>query len=288
MLAFCCKQRVETLMNDSFGIHCAFIAAITAASSASPFATSVLSYDEGIGAVAGFTDSNTALGSAERFTGEGVFPSGVTPFNPAFGTDELVSVGAGGHLTLGFDRAITNDGSHAFGVDFIVFSNAGFIDTTWTDADPTNDGTGFTGSNPFIFGSGGAATIQVSVDGTEWITATTTMLDLFPTLGYSDYSEPSPLAEGLIESDFTQAMDPALSASDFANMSFAQLRDAYNGSGGGIGIDIASTGLSTANYVRFLNESGQAFEIDAVAVVPAPGALIALGMFGLIARRQRN
>lgn len=276
-------------MRDSIGIHCAFIAAFAAASSASPFATSILSYDEGIGAVAGFTDSTTALGSAERFTGEGAFPSGVTPFNPAFGTDELVSIGAGGHLSLGFDRAITNDASHAFSVDFIVFSNAGFVDTTWTDADPTNDGTGFTGENPFIFGAGGAATIQVSVDGTNWITATTTVLDLFPTLGYSDYMGPSPVAPGVAETDFTQALDPTLSASDFANMSFAQLRDAYNGSGGGIGIDIASTGLTSANYVRFLNESGQAFEIDAVAVVPTPSGLLAFGMLGLAAtRRKRN
>lgn len=275
-------------MCDSFGIHCAFIAAIAATSSASPFATSVLSYDEGIGAVAGFTDSNTALGSAERFTGEGVFPSGVTPFNPAFGTDELVSIGAGGHLSLGFDRAITNNASNAFGVDFIVFSNAGFVDTTWTDADPNNDGTGFTGDSPFIFGAGGAATIQVSVDGTNWITATTTVLDLFPTLGYSDYMGPSPAAPGAVETDFTQALNPTLTASDFANMSFSEIRDFYNGSGGGVGIDIASTGLTSANYVRFLNESGQAFEIDAVAVVPAPSGLLALSMLGLASTRRKR
>lgn len=264
------------------------LALTTTIASASPYASSVLSYDQGSNAVAGYTTASTALGSAERFTGEGIFPGGVTPFNPAFGTDEIVSVGAGGHLALGFETAITNSASHAFGVDLIIFSNAGFADTTWTDADPNNDGTGFTGANPFIFGAGGAATIQVSSDGMNWITATTITLDLFPTLGYADYTSPTPAAAGSIESDFTKALDPTLTAADFANMTFEQVRDAYDGSGGGIGIDIASTGLESANFVRFLNESGSAFEIDAVAVVPAPGTIAMLCVSGLLASRRRR
>lgn len=275
-------------MKVFIGINNVLIAAIAANASASPFATSVLSHDAGTNPVAGYADPSTALGSAERFTGEGIFPSGVTPFNPAWGTDELVSIGSGGHLALGFDTQITNNASHAFGVDLIVFSNAGFNDTTWTDADPNNDGTGFTGPNPFIFGSGGAATVQVSNDGFNWITATITTLDLFPTLGYRDYTDATPSAPGSIEADFTQALDPALTSADFANMSFTDIRDFYNGSGGGIGIDIASTGLASASFVRFLNESNEAFEIDAVAVVPAPGSLLALSIVGLgMTRRKR-
>ena len=67
---------------------CAVVVGAFLSSSASAdfFATSVLSYDAGSNAAAGYTNASTALGSAERFTGEGVFPSGVTPFNPAFGT----------------------------------------------------------------------------------------------------------------------------------------------------------------------------------------------------------
>ncbi len=275
-------------MRVSIGINSVLVAAIATTASASSFATSVLSYDAGSNAVAGYSDASTALGSAERFTGEGIFPSGVTPFNPAWGTDELVSVGSGGHLSLGFNTAITNNAAHAFGVDLIIFSNAGFADTTWTDADPSNDGTGFTGSNPFIFGSGGAATVQVSADGINWITATTTTLDLFPTLGYSDFVDATPFSPGSVESDFTLALDPSLTALDFADMSFTDLRDFYNGSGGGVGIDIASTGLSSASFVRFVNNSGEAFEIDAVAVVPAPGALMIGSMFGLGMTRRRR
>tara|TARA_R110002072_G_scaffold150953_1_gene299711 strand:+ start:55701 stop:56549 length:849 start_codon:yes stop_codon:yes gene_type:complete len=255
---------------------------------AGPFASSVLDYDQGTNAAAGYTDASTALGAAERFTGEGVFPGGVTPFNPAFGTDELVSIGSGGHLDLGFDTAITNSASHAYGIDLIVFSNAGFVDSSWSDADSTNDGSGLTGANPFIFGAGGAATVQVSSDGLNWITAAVTTLDLFPTLGYSDFGVPTPGSLGSIESDFTQAMDPSLGLSDFANLNFDQLVGLYNGSGGGVGIDISSTGLESASFVRFLNESDSAFEIDAVVAVPAPGALALLSLGGICATRRRR
>lgn len=269
-------------------IMSAMIAGATSIVFANPFATSVLSYEAGSNAAVGYTDFNAALGSAERFTGEGIFPSGVTPFNPAFGTDELVSVGSGGHLTLGFDTTITNGASHAFGIDLIVFSNSGFIDTSWSDADPNNDGTGVVGTNPFIFGAGGNATVQVSQNGTNWFTAAITSFDLLPTLGYSDFDVPSPGAIGNIETDFTRAMDPTLTLNDFANLSFAQIIALYNGSGGGIGIDIASSGLQSANFVRFLNESDSAFEIDAIAVVPAPGTLALLSIgFASIPRRRR-
>ena len=255
---------------------------------ASPFATSVESYDPGSNATFGYTDPSTAIGSPERFTGEGVFPSGVTPFNPAFGSDEIVSVGAGGHLALGFDRAITNSASNAFGIDFIVFSNAGFLDASYSDSDDTNDGSGLTGANPFLFGAGGAATIQVSVDGSNWISVTTTTLDLFPTLGYQDYDVSTPFAPGSIETDFTQAIDPSITLGDLANLTYDELRAIYGSSGGGIGIDIDSTGLESVNYVRFLNESDTAFEIDAVSVVPAPSALTLLSITVLGATRRRR
>ena len=71
-------------------------------------------------------------------------------------------------------------------------------------------------------------------------------------------------------------------------MSFAEIVALYDGSGGGIGIDIAGSGLETASYVRFLNNSGEAFEIDAVAIVPAPGALFMLGLGGIFATPRRR
>jgi len=264
------------------------LAATTGIALANPFASTLISYDAGSNPTVGYSDALTALGSPERFTGEGIFPGGVTPFNPSWGTDELVSIGSGGHLTLGFDAEITNSASNAFGIDLIVFSNSGFIDTSWSDADPSNDGSGLVGPNPSIFGAGGEATIQISSDGSSWHTASITALDLFPTLGYSDFDLPTPGSIGLIESNFTQAMDPSILLSDFADLSFVDLVSLYNGSGGGIGIDIASTGLDSASFVRFLNESGQAFEVDGVAVVPSPSAFLLLTFGSLAASRRRR
>jgi hypothetical protein len=50
----------------------------------SPFASSVVSYVAGSGAASGFTNPTVALGSPERFSGEGLLPQCVTPFQPAF------------------------------------------------------------------------------------------------------------------------------------------------------------------------------------------------------------
>lgn len=266
-----------------------FLALTGATAVASPFATQVLSYEAGTNANASYTTASNALGSAARMTGFGNFISGVTPFNPAFATDQLVSVGSGGHLTLGFDRDITNNASHRFGVDLIIFSNAFFVDQSFFDADPTNDGTGILGPNPAIFGSNGVASVYVSADGQDWRLASITSLNLFPTLGYADFTATTPDAPGSVPTDFTRAMDPALTLAALADLSFAELIALYDGSGGGVGIDIAGTGLETARFVRIENNSNSAFIIDAVAVVPAPGALALLTVgLGLTARRRRN
>ena len=73
---------------------------------ASPWGFAVVSYDPGLGAAPGYQNPATALGAPERFTGEGVFPGAVTMFNSAFGTDEIVSIGEGGHLTVRFDQPV--------------------------------------------------------------------------------------------------------------------------------------------------------------------------------------
>lgn len=260
----------------------------SAAAVASPFATEVISYNAGANANASYTDPTSALGSAARMTGGGNFFSGVTPFNPAFNTDQLVSIGSGGHLTLGFDRAITNNPNHRFGVDLILFGNAFFVDQSFFDGDPSTDGSGILGPNPSMFASNGVADVYVSADGVDWRLASTTRVDLFPTLGYTDFTETTPLSPGSIPTDFTRAMNPNLQLSDLADLTFAQLIDLYDGSGGGIGIDISGTGLEFAHFVRIENNSDFAFNIDAVSVVPAPGAGAVLGLGLLAAARRRR
>ena len=71
---------------------------------ADSWADQIITYDPGDGAQEGYTDPSMALGSPERYTGEGTaWPGAVTPFNPAWLTTEVVSLGEGGHLTVLFD-----------------------------------------------------------------------------------------------------------------------------------------------------------------------------------------
>src|SRR5688572_14673803 len=87
---------------------------------AAGFADNFSEYLPGSGFSAGFTNAASALGEPSRFTG-GQFPCAVDPFSPAYLPEQLVSIGAGGSLTLHFDAGIPNDPSNPFGLDFIVF-----------------------------------------------------------------------------------------------------------------------------------------------------------------------
>ena len=86
-----------------------------------PFADEVIAYDQGANPAPGYTDPATALCSPQRFTGEGVFPSVVSPFSPPFGIDEIVSVGAGGHLIVRFDAPVTDDPVNPYGIDLLIY-----------------------------------------------------------------------------------------------------------------------------------------------------------------------
>ncbi len=249
---------------------------------ASPFAADVVDYDAGLNPTAGFTDADTALGSPERFTGElSPFPGIVSPFNPAFGSDEIVSIGAGGFLEVRFDQAIRDDAGNPFGIDFLIFGNAGFLDAGFPN--------GVIGDPPSMFGVGGDATVQVSQNGLDWVTIETRMLDLMPTMGYSD-SGAFDLVPGTIETDFTRPVDPSVVLGDLAGKSLTQLVDLYSGSGGGIGFDLSGTGLEEVLYIRVLNESALAFEIDAFAdvSVPSPGGVAFLAPPGVLLLRRRR
>src|SRR5690348_9508853 len=78
------------------------------------FANAVISYDHGTGFAANFTNSNAALGAPAS-------GSSVTPFAPPFSTSQIVSVGAGGSLTLQLSAPIVNNPANPFGVDLLIF-----------------------------------------------------------------------------------------------------------------------------------------------------------------------
>src|SRR5690349_20989451 len=116
---------------------------------AGPFADAVVSYQPGTGFAPRFTNPRTALGEPSRIN-----PFGETtdPFDPPYGTNQIVSIGAGGHLVVQFHEPIRNDPHNIQGLDFIVFGNAGFIITN--DFDPsTFNWIGVPATDGSLFGS---------------------------------------------------------------------------------------------------------------------------------------
>lgn len=243
------------------------------------FATSVVSYTPGANANPSYLDPAAALGEPSRFTGVALgFPGAVTPFNPAFDPGQLVSIGGGGSLTLGFAQPITDDPANPFGLDLLIFSNAFFVDTAFPG--------GVAGA---LFGSSPQATIEVSADGVTFVPITSAApVGRFPTLGYLDLAGPYETSPGTALTNFNLPVDPSLNPT---GLTFTQLVAAYNGSGGGRGIDLSGSGLSSVSYVRITNATGAAaISIDAVAdVIPSPATLALLAPLAFLhARRRRS
>ena len=61
------------------------------------------------------------------------FGEATDPFDPPYGTNQIVSIGAGGSLVLAFHNPILNHPNNLFGYDFILFGNTGFIITNEFD-----------------------------------------------------------------------------------------------------------------------------------------------------------
>ncbi len=248
-------------------------AATESACGSADFASHVVSYSAGTGADPTYADPAAALGSPTRFTGvQFGYPGAVTPFNPPFDPGEIVSIGRGGSLVVSFDQAITNDATHRFGIDFLIFSNAFFIDNSY----PSGVAVG-------TFGRIGD--VAVSADGDHWVSVTAAAMGpLFPTLGYSDLTDPYSTTPGTLPTDFTRAVDPNF---DPTGHTFAEIVAAYAGSGGGLGVDIGVLGLASASYVR-ISSSGAPVSIDGLSVVPAPASISAftITLIGLGRRRR--
>ncbi|MCI0629452.1 MAG: dockerin type I domain-containing protein [Phycisphaerales bacterium] len=239
-----------------------------------PYADLLINYIAGESPAPAYTEPLTVLGSPERYTGEGVFPGVVSAFNPAFGVDEIVSIGVGGQLTVQFNTPIANDPNNLYGIDLIVFGNTSFIDAAFPN--------GVVGG---LFGNDGGI-VQVSDDGSTWHTITGPLADgPMPTMGYVD-SGPFDSRPGAILTDFTRPVDPALMSIDLNGYTNQQLVEAYRGAGGGVGIDIGPTGLSEISFVRVLNPQGSTthIEIDAFsdAAPRLPGDVNLDGMVNVI------
>jgi hypothetical protein len=234
-----------------------------AVAAADPWADLIIDYQPGTNPAAGFTTPSAALGEPTRITNPShQFGGPVTPASASWGPGETVSIGEGGRLEIKFDEPVINDPQNPFGVDLILFGNS------FVTLDFGNPNMAVTG----VAAEGGA--IEVSSDGISWTAVPGAADGPFPTNGFTDIAEPFPSTPGAVPADFTRPVDPAFNP---IGKTFTELIAAYAGSGGGLGIDIGSVGLSSVSFVRIANPTGSGVtpEVDAladVAPIPEPAA----------------
>ena len=253
--------------------------ALTTSVQPAGFANSVVSYNPGAGAT--YTNATSAVGEPSRVTPR-QFGGPVDPFSPPYLSEQLVSVGAGGHLVLQFDSLVMNNPANPFGMDFIIFGNSGFI---ITNGDFT--GGGITDGSLFGANSSGETRVSVSSDGASFYELSPSLAPVvdspFPTDGSGNFHTP---------------LDPVLTTASFSGKNLTQIRALYSGSAGGAAYDIAwarnpqgqPANLSGIQYVR-IDVLSDVSDIDGIAmVIPEPHtwALLAGGLAAFALLRKRR
>jgi len=246
------------------------------------YAMQVVAFNAGVGGSAGFDNPQAVLGEPTRYTSPASpFGSSVTPFSSAFDSAEILSLGAGGFVTVKFPTRVYDQPAwHSYGADFIVFGNA-FYGLNFSTLTATGA----------VFEDLGV--IEVSQDGQQFVRIPAVFADTaFPTNGFLNpgalFTRPPADA---IPSNFGIPVDPLF---DPTGLTLDQIIAGYAGSGGGTAVDISSTGLEWIQYVRVLGAMN-GVEVDAFAVVnsvPEPGALLvwcvaAAVLIGVALRRRR-
>ncbi len=266
-----CSLQKRMHRNTCLMLVCASIA-IPSTIRAASYADSLVAYSPGTGYAAGYTNASAALGEPSRIT-PGQFGGPVDPFDPPFLQDQVVSIGAGGSLTVGFTNPILNSPSHAFGLDFMIYGNAGFAITNGDySGGGITDGS-LLGANP------GTTRVSVSADNVTYYPldpARAPVVDtLFPTDGSGSFDIP---------------VDPALTKDSFAGLGLGGIAALYNGSAGGAGFDLGwaqdangqPVTLTEVRFIRIDVLSGVA-EVDGLAapgLVPEPAPWMLLGCAG--------
>jgi hypothetical protein len=226
------------------------------------FADSVVNYDPGIGYVADYTNVSAVLGEPSTINPYG---DATDVFDPPYGTNQILSIGTGGSLTVEFKRPVPHNPRNPFGIDFIIFGDAFFIVTNDVDSNYNWIGTPATDGSLYPF-SPGETRVSVSRDGRKFYV-------LNPAL--------APAVDGLYPTegtgDFHRAVDPTLTPADFSGLTEAGIQTLYDGSGGGAGYNISwaqdsrgrSVWLPEIRFIRVEVLSGLA-EVDAFSAVFNP------------------
>ena len=235
----------------------ASLSVLSVLSARAQFATSVVDYNSGTGFAAGFTNATAALGAPAS-------GASITPFAPPFSKSQIVSIGAGGDITLQMSTPIVNDPLDPYGIDFNIFANEFFV----------NSSSGVSG----LFFHSASLLVQVSQDDSTWYTLNPVLApqagELFPTSGSGNPLVP---------------VNPSLTTADFTGKNLAGILALYGGSAGGTGYDLAwaldgggnSVNLTSADYVRIEVQAG-VLDLDALSIVspvpePATWTLILTG-----------
>jgi hypothetical protein len=240
----------------------AFAGLVVISRAADGFADAVVSYNPGTGYVAGYTNVAAVLGQPST---NNPYGEATDVFDPPYGTDQVLSIGAGGSLTVNFKTPIRSNPRNPYGIDFIIFGNTGFIITNAYDINynwigtPATDGSTF-GEND------GATRVSVSLDGRHFYmlnpALAPTVDGLYPTDGSGDFHTP---------------VNPALTPADFSGLTGDEIKVLYNGSGGGTGYNLAwaqdtkghRVWLPEVRYIRIDVLSGHS-EVDAFSAVLPP------------------
>ncbi|MEP6671211.1 MAG: PEP-CTERM sorting domain-containing protein [Chthoniobacter sp.] len=238
---------------------------------ANDYADVFVDYSQGSGTSPAFNIPSVALGAPIS----GV--DGSTPYSivyPAYKNTQIVGVGNGGYLKLGFSTPILNDPvNHAFGMDFTIFGNEFFTPPS------------------AITGSVGHAGLSV------WVSQdNVTYYQLAVPNGYGadDWLPTQGSGNPLLP------VNPAFTISSFVGLNQAQALSLYNGSAGGASFSLGwaqdsggnPVNLAAVSYIEIQGTSGAGY-VDAIArvqTVPEPGSALFLsaGMGVVLLRRWQR
>lgn len=239
------------------------------------------------GATQYYSDPNAILGRpALQF--KDIYGSNPTAFHrvkliePAYATglngEKLITTfNAGQSVTVQMGRTVYDNPSNPYGIDLIVYGNSFFV----------AGGGSFVGDNTNLnttpVGGVFSESVQVSVspDNIHWYSypadAAHTGDGYYPTNSYLWDRNTASWTDD--QADPTKPVDPSIGTTALAGMTAADVLDLYDGAAGGTGFDLADSGFSYINYVRFDGLAGYSGgEIDAVAAVTAIPEPTTLGL----------
>src|ERR1700677_3803512 len=102
---------------------------LTSIARANPYAAAVVNYNPGVGYASGYTNTSAVVGPPSTADSYG---DAVDPFDAAWQTNQILSIGAGGWVTVELDHPIVHypNGNR----DFIIFGNSFFDVPDFTNA----------------------------------------------------------------------------------------------------------------------------------------------------------